>query len=125
MKTIRMISACLFCGLLLSLSTGAFAQDAMKAASNVAKKVILENEKVRVIQVEYAPGEVAQWHSHPDHVVYALNDAKLEITDKGKPARTLEFKAGEAKFMPAVTHMIKNVGTAPAKMVVTELKAAK
>ena len=117
-----MISVSLFLGLLLVLSTNATAQDAIKAASNVYKKVLLENDQVRVLQVEFAPGDVAAWHQHPNHVVYALTDGKLEITDKGKPANVLNIKAGDTMYLAAVTHMAKNVGTTPLKLVVTELK---
>jgi len=98
------------------------AQDPIKAAANVYKKVLLDNAQVRVLQVEFAPGDVAAWHQHPNHVIYALTDGKLEITDKGKPASVLEIKAGDTMYLDAVTHMAKNVGTTPLKLVVTELK---
>jgi beta-alanine degradation protein BauB len=124
-KTIKKISASLFFGLLLMLSASVHAQDPLKVASNVSRKVLLENDQVRVIQVEFPAGETVPWHSHPNHIMYALTDGKLEITDKGKPARVLELKAGEALFMPAVTHMTKNIGTTTLKVVVTELKPAK
>lgn len=119
-----MISVSLIFGLLLTLSVNVYAQDPLAVAQNVYKKVLFENELVRVLQVEFAPGEIAPWHQHPNHVVYVLTDGKLEITDKGKPANILELKAGEAMYLPAVTHMAKNVGTTPVKLVVTELKPA-
>jgi quercetin dioxygenase-like cupin family protein len=123
-KTIRIISASLFFGLLLTLSTTMSAQDPMKVAANVYKKVLLDNDQVRVLQVEFAPGDVAPWHQHPNHVVYALTDGKLEITDKGKPASVLDVKAGDTMYLIAATHMAKNIGTSPVKLVVTELKPA-
>jgi quercetin dioxygenase-like cupin family protein len=123
-KTIKLISASLFIGLLLTLSTTISAQDPVKAAANVYKKVLLDNDQVRVLQVEFAPGDVAPWHQHPNHVIYALNDGKLEITDKGKAASVLEIKAGDTMYLAAVTHMAKNVGTTTLKLVVTELKPA-
>jgi beta-alanine degradation protein BauB len=119
-----MISVSLFLGLILTLSASVYGQDPIKAASNVYKKVLLENEQVRVLQVEFAPGEVAAWHQHPNHVIYALTDGKLEITDKGKPANVLDIKAGDTMYLAAVTHTAKNVGTTPLKLVVTELKPA-
>jgi quercetin dioxygenase-like cupin family protein len=118
-----LFSVPLIVGLLLTLSTYVRAQDPITAASNVYKKVLLENEKVRVLQVEFAPGETAAWHQHPNHVVYALTDGKLEITDKGKTANVLNIKAGDTMYLEAVTHMAKNVGTGPLKLVVTELKS--
>ena len=120
-----MISTSLFFGLLLILSSGVYAQDPLKVAPNVSKKVLLENDQVRVLYVEYKPGETAPWHSHPNHVVYALTDGKLEITDKDKPANVIKLKAGEAVFMPAVTHMVKNIGSTTLKIVVTEMKPTK
>jgi quercetin dioxygenase-like cupin family protein len=124
-KTIRIISASLFFGILLALSTNVYAQDPVKAASNVYKKVLLDNDQVRVLQVEFAPGEVAPWHWHPNHVIYALTGGKLEITDKDKPATVLEIKPGDTMYLPAVTHMAKNIGTTTVKLVVTELKPMK
>lgn len=117
-----MISASLVLGILLTLSSGLYAQDIMKAGTNLSNKVLLENDQVRVIQIESAPGVSTPWHSHPNHIIYALNDGKLEITEKGKPATVVEFKAGQALYFPEVTHMVKNVGTTTLKLVMTELK---
>ena len=119
-----MISMSLLCGLFLVLSSSVYAQDPVKVASNVYKKILLDNDKVRVMQVEFAPGETAAWHQHPNHVVYALTDGKLEITDEGKQAKTVEIKTGDVMYMPAVKHMAKNTGTTTLKLVVTELKTA-
>lgn len=109
----------------MTLSSGIYAQDFVKVAAQGTTKVLLENDQVRVIQIETAPGGVTSWHSHPDYILYALTDGKLENTEKGKPATVLTLKAGEALFMPAVTHMAKNVGTTTVKLVLTELKPVK
>jgi quercetin dioxygenase-like cupin family protein len=122
MKTIKMISMTLLFGLFLIQSTSLYAQDPMKAAPNVYKKILLENDKVRVMQVVLSPGATVPWHSHPNHVLYASTSGKIEITEKGKPASMMEIKAGTAMYMPAVTHMAKNIGTTTLKLVVTELK---
>ncbi|MDD8018056.1 MAG: cupin domain-containing protein [Bacteroidota bacterium] len=124
MKTIKMASLSLVLGLFVMLSAIVYAQDAAKLAPTVSQKVILDNEKVRVIAVEFEPGATTDWHSHPNHVVYALTDGKMEITVKGKPANVVDLKAGTAMYLPSVTHMAKNIGTATVKMVVTELKPA-
>jgi beta-alanine degradation protein BauB len=124
MKTNKIISASLFIGIFLTLSTALYAQDFVKAAAQGTTKVLLENDQVRVIQIETAPGGVTPWHSHPNYLLYSLTDGKLETTEKGKPATVLNLKAGEALFMPAVTHMAKNVGTTTIKLVLTELKPA-
>ena len=122
MKTNKIFSASLFIGILMTLTSGIYAQDFVKAAAQGTTKVLLENDQVRVVQIESAPGQVTPWHSHPDYILYALTDGKLESTEKGKPATVLTFKAGEALFMPAVTHQAKNVGSNTVKLVLTELK---
>jgi beta-alanine degradation protein BauB len=121
-KTIKMISASLFFLLLLTLSSGVYAQDIMKVGQNLNNKVLLENDQVRVIQVESLPGVATPWHSHPNHFIYALTDGKLEITDQGKKPVVYELKAGQVLYFPAVTHMAKNIGTTTLKMILTELK---
>ncbi|MFV5685246.1 cupin domain-containing protein [Flavobacterium sp. GB2R13] len=122
MKTIKMILVTVLFGLFLQQGASLYAQDPMKASPNVYKKILLENDKVRVMEVEFKPGATAAWHSHPNHVIYALTSGKIEITEKGKAATTMDIKAGNAMYMPAVTHMGKNVGTTTIKLIVTEMK---
>ena len=117
-----MISASLFFLLLLTLSSGVYGQDIMKVGTNLTNKVLLDNDQVRVILVESVPGVVTPWHSHPNYILYALTDGKLEITEQGKKATVLELKAGHALYFPAVTHTAKNIGTTTLKMILTELK---
>jgi len=124
MKKIEMITMSLLLGFFLVLGANAYAQDMTKSTPGVTSKVLVDNEKVKVTEVEFAPGAVSDWHSHPNYVIYALTDAKMELTEKGKAAYIKELKAGTASYMPAVTHMAKNIGTTAAKMVLTELKPA-
>jgi quercetin dioxygenase-like cupin family protein len=119
-----MILTTVFFGLLLSMSTGVQAQNLVKVAPKGFTKTLLENDQVRVLQIESAPGETTPWHSHPNYILYPLTDGKLEVTDKGQTAKILGFKAGEALYFPAVTHMVKNIGNTTVKMVITELKTA-
>lgn len=122
MKVIKLISMMLLFGLAPVINYTVYAQDPVVVAPNVYKKVLINNDKARVIQIELAPGESTPWHSHPDHIAYALTDGKIEITDKDKPGVVYDIKAGDAMYLPAVTHMAKNLGTTPIKMVVTEIK---
>ena len=112
----------LLLGLFLILSAQVRAQDPVTVAPNIYKKVLLENDNVRVMQFELAPQETVPWHSHPDHFVYAITDGKLEITEKGKSPIVTEIKAGEAMYMIATTHMVKNIGENQIKFIVTDLK---
>lgn len=120
MKTIKISLALLFAAFLFS-GQNCHAQDPM-SLGKMYKKVLLENEKVRVMSVVFAPGDVMPWHSHPAHTVYAVTGGKIEITAKDQKPVVLDVKAGEAMFLEPVTHMAKNIGTTTMSLVVTEIK---
>ena len=65
MKTLFAV-ACL----LLAATSLAVAQDMVRVAPELCK-VILENESVRVIDVQVKPGDKVPMHSHPDNITYA------------------------------------------------------
>lgn len=122
MKTIKTISMSLLFGFILIGSTNVYGQDPLKVAQNAYKRVVLENENVRVLDFEFAPGETIPWHTHPNHVIYSFTDGKIEITDKGKSAVVIEIKPGNAIYIPAVTHMARNIGTTTVKLIIVEMK---
>lgn len=140
MKAIKMISKSLLVGLILLLTTSLYAQETMKNESNGSMnsnstmnskdnmnmndhmKVILDNEKVQVMQVEIPPGTVIPMHQDPENVGYVLSGGKMEITQEGQEPKVMDLNEGEAMYMPAESHMIKNVGTTTVKLVVTTLK---
>jgi beta-alanine degradation protein BauB len=125
MKVIKIIFMLLLFALSPSVYMNLYSQDPPTVAPHIYKKIALDNDKVRVMEVEIAAGDVVPWHHHPDHVIYVLTDGKIEITDKGKDPGTMEIKAGDVLFIPAVTHMAKNVGTTTVKLIVTEIKHGK
>ncbi len=122
MKTIINSAVKLFTILLILLTANAYAQDPVTLAPKNYKKVLLENDNVRVLDFEMAPKEVIPWHTHPDHVIYVLIGGKIEITDKGKEPVIIDVKAGDVLYIPAVTHMARNIGITTLKLVITELK---
>lgn len=124
MKLLNTISKSLLVGLSLIITMSLHAQDAKEYIHNSTKKVILENNRVKVTEVVIAPGEVSPWHSHPDFVVYVISGGKIEDTAKGKRAELRNLKEGEAYFYKAVTHMTKNVGTTTIKLIVTDIMPA-
>lgn len=106
----------------LTLVKTANAQDVKEQWPGVMIKNLTENEHVKVFQVTFAPGAVADWHSHPQHTIYAVTDTKTQTEEKGKETTITELKAGEARWLPAVTHKTTNVGKTPYTVIVTEIK---
>ena len=106
--------------LLLTVST-APAQDPLKVGPDVYK-LKLENERVRVLEVTFAPGAKIGMHSHPDHVAVALTPGKLRIMAKGGKPQELDLKSGDPVWILAESHQAENVGKTEVKLVVVELK---
>ena len=98
----------------------AAAQDAMPKP---AVKVLLENDKVRVREVVFAPGS-GDTHTHPwAHVGVILTKGQLAFADAGKPEEVVDFEAGSVGFREAkVTHLARNPGKAPMKVIEVEVK---
>jgi len=70
--------------------------DPMKAAVNVSKQ-IMENDRVRVLEAIFKPGDIAKTHHHPDHVMYVLKGGKLKMSSEGK-TNEMNLTAGQAVF---------------------------
>ena len=96
--------------------------DVLKAAAN-AYDLLLENEKVRVLDIRLKPGEKAPMHNHPnDHVVYVMNDTKFKLTFPDGKSREVDLKAGQTIWMKAGSHATENIGTSKGHNLVIELK---
>jgi quercetin dioxygenase-like cupin family protein len=95
-------------------------RDPMKVAKNVYK-FIMENDRVRVLEASFRPGDKAIMHDHPDHVVYVLNDGKINLRSSGK-TDVLDLKRGQAIFIKAQSHEAENTGKTDLHLLVVELK---
>ena len=111
----------LFTMVSLVVAATATAQDPLKVGPNIYKKV-LENERVRMLEVTFAPGDSIGMHAHPDHAVYAVTGGKLRVTTSDGKTQVADLKAGDPIWFPAVIHGAKNIGTTTLKLVVLELK---
>jgi quercetin dioxygenase-like cupin family protein len=100
------------------------AQDMTKVAPKNTR-VLLDNDQVRVIEVSLKPGDKLPMHSHPANVVYFVTGGKTKTTTVDGKTTETEHKAGEALWSEAITHSNENIGSAPTKAVVVELKTAK
>lgn len=122
MKKIRIVAAGAAGALLLGV-LAATAQDAVKTQPDM-NKVLFENDRVRVIEFMAPAGSKLETHSHPDHVVYMLEDNKTLFTGAdGKPME-VEGKKGSVRWVDATTHKMENKGTTPVHAIIVELKEA-
>ena len=106
---------------LLVMVAMARAEDPVKVGPDIYK-LTFENERVRVLEVTFAPGAKIGMHSHPDHVGYTLKPGKVRITPQGGKPQEVELKAGDPLWIQAETHSAENLGTSEVKLVIVELK---
>jgi quercetin dioxygenase-like cupin family protein len=118
MSRLIVCTALLVVGLAVSL---AVAQDPMQVGPTIYK-LLFENERVRVFEVHFKPGEKIALHSHPDHVVYVFGDGKLKLSSPDGKSVEVGLKAGQTLWIPAETHAAENVGSTDAHSLVVDLK---
>ncbi len=88
-------------------------------------KIVLENDRVRVRDVTFAPGvrdNGMHTHQYP-HVGVILTKGTLVFTDPAGKVDSVPFEAGSVGFREAnVTHMVSNPGPDPMRVIEVELK---
>jgi len=103
----------------------ALAQDPVKVAPTVYK-VLVENERVRVLEATVKPGETVPFHSHPAYSAYFLAGGTARFfsspTDTGV---VVELKTGVANWSDGETHSAKNIGATTIRLLITELREPK
>jgi quercetin dioxygenase-like cupin family protein len=85
-------------------------------------KVVLENDRVRVLEVRGRPGDKTELHSHPAQVAIALSDGTFRFTSPDGQPMEAELKAGQAMYLPPVEHTSEITGTTEAHALLVELK---
>ena len=97
------------------------AQDPVKVDAK-HYKVEFENNEVRVLRVNYGPGEKSVMHDHPESVAVFLTDQKAVFATPDGKSMQVNAKAGEVKHLPAGSHLPQNTGDKPMEVIVVELK---
>lgn len=102
----------------VAMAAALFAAPGLASAGEPVRTVILENEKVRVVDVAFAPGDVEAEHTHPlDLVVIALTPGGIESTAPDGTRQTLVPKPGDVQFFPkGSTHTSRNPGQDPVRL---------
>lgn len=107
--------------MLLALPATALCQDPVPLYPE-NYKVLVENDRVRVMDFKLRKGATERLHSHPAHVLYVLEPFTVRFTLADGTSRMRQVKAGEVLFSEAVTHSPVNVGETDAHGILVELK---
>ena len=98
------------------------AQDAALTDSD-KYKAIFENDCVRVLDYQDAPGDVTHQHTHPAFVLYALAPFRRSITLPDGKVLQRQFEQGEVMWSNSQTHVGANAGDTPTHVILVELKS--
>lgn len=104
------------------LSTSGRAMAADQAPAQSVEKTLLENEKVRVVEVTFKPGAVDKMKDRSPRVVYYLTDAHFTVTTPDGKTTQRETKAGSAAWRAQETIEVTNTGKDDVRINVTYLK---
>ena len=110
-------------GLVLLFAAGEVqAQDAVKVSPEHFK-VLLENERVRVLDFHTKAGDKIPLHSHPAYISYSISGAgKTKFTSVDGKVTEQAAKTGQATWHEAETHASEYEGTGSAHVLLIELK---
>ena len=87
-------------------------------------KVLLENDRVRVLDFRLNKGAREDLHAHPAAVTYVLTPFKIRFTFADGSTRIREAKAGDVFYGDALTHASENIGDTDAHGLLIEMKLA-
>ena len=107
----------------LLVGSVARAQDAAEVDSE-HYKVELENDRVRVLRINYGPHEKSVMHSHPEGVVVFLNDMHGRFVMPGGETVEHAVQAGTVQWAEAEAHQPQNLSEEPLEVIQIELKSA-
>ncbi len=85
-------------------------------------EVLVENDRVRVMDFKLRKGDTEEFHDHPAHVLYVIQGFKVRFSLPDGSSRIRETKAGDVIFSEAVTHSPVNIGDSDAHGILVELK---
>jgi quercetin dioxygenase-like cupin family protein len=107
--------------LLSSIGMTASAQDPVKTSPQYYQ-VLLENDRVRVVEYRLKPGAKEPMHSHPAGVVYVLSGATLKFSYPDGRTEERTAATGDTIWREPVTHAVENIGTTEAHAIAIDLK---
>jgi hypothetical protein len=85
-------------------------------------KILLEIDRVKIVEVRLRPGEKLEMHSHGAYVAYIMNPARVRFAFPDGTSREAEFEKGRANFSEGITHSVENIGSTEVWNLDIELK---
>ncbi len=95
--------------------------DAIAKAPEV-HKILLENDRFRVLEVKIEPGKKTEMHWHPDNIVYILSPGRLKFTKEDGGIVEADLHSGQLTQSTPGSHEVENIGGTTVKAIQIESK---
>ena len=83
--------------------------------------VVMENERVRVLEYHDRPGDRTTPHHHPDSVMVTLSGFRRRLID-GDRSADVELEPGLVRWLGEQSHAGENTGDTDTRVIFVELK---
>jgi hypothetical protein len=84
-------------------------------------RVIMENDRVRVLEYRDRPGDRTTPHGHPDSVMVTLSSFRRRLID-GDRSVDVDLADGLVRWLSAQEHAGENIGDTETHVIFVELK---
>lgn len=84
------------------------------------RTLVFENEYVRVLRFDVAPGETVPMHAGDKRLIYSLDDYTITWREAGQAETVKSWKMGDVHVHEALEHGLTNTGDTPARFLVFE-----
>ena len=92
----------------------------LKNSTPEVSKILFENNRVRVIELNVEKGTKAAEHTHPDYLAYAITSFGYIATKHGGKKEKRDLKASDVDWHEGETHTVEF--TKSGRAIVVELK---
>ena len=83
---------------------------------------LLDNNRVRVFDATFRPGDKVGMRAYPNHLIYAVTDGTLIFVPQGRTGYEVNFKAGEVLWFPALQRGTENESDKEVRVLLVEFK---
>jgi beta-alanine degradation protein BauB len=87
-------------------------------------RVVMENDRVRVLEYRDRPGDRTAPHGHPDSVMITFTSFRRRLVHGDRHAE-VELDAGTVRWLDAQEHAGENIGDSETHTFFVELKEAR
>lgn len=84
-------------------------------------RVVMENDRVRVLEYRDRPGDRTAPHGHPDSIMVTLGAFRRRLIHDDR-SKEVELTPGLVRWLPAQDHAGENIGDTESHAIFIELK---